>query len=211
MDLKDYTFQQFDKNGLPVRTRLFKTIPRIVFNNSETIVCISLRFNCAQIADCDRCSLSDNEKANFKSVFGRLPSCPATRDVVFQDSFAHLTFSMGTLVDDLVTYAGAQKLDLQIILPNTFSLMTKQLSYTVDQFYITAQSKLAMPFSKIDSIAYLKETMVLPPIEHFNSQLRADFRLPDNDYSALQEIWTSLDISNLYQLFALYLKVNIAV
>jgi hypothetical protein len=148
MDLKDYTFEQLDKNGLPVKTRLFKTLPKIVFNNSETIVCISLRFNCAQIADCDRCSLSENEKANFKSVFGRLPSCPTAREVVFQDSFAHLTFLMGTLVDDLVAYAGAQKLDRQIVLPNTFSLMTKQLGYTVGQFQITAKSKLVMPFSK---------------------------------------------------------------
>ena len=65
-----------------------------------------------------------------------------------------------------------------------------------------------MPFKAIRSLDYLLSTQNIPPKSHFQSVLKGNAEISDTDYQTFKNIWESLSISNLFEMFQLYLKLD---
>jgi hypothetical protein len=79
-----------------------------------------------------------------------------------------------------------------------------------DFFYLmTRNSKFTMPFEKIDGLDYLKAQSLPPPREHFASRLSGRTILSEEEYGIFLETWSRLKIGNMFQLFELYLALDV--
>ena len=205
--LLNYTFTQFHKNGKIVKTPFFSKVPTILFRDTETPLCIRFRFSCTKINSCTKCSLSSKEKEEYYKNFNEPLSCPFTREIVLLDSYAHVGYSLGAIVDDLNATAIKTNQPLKDIFATTYTYVTKR-GYTDEQFEFLVRKKMIMPFQKMDSLNYMLQQTAIPPRDHFTGPLKPD--LDEDGYHNFVTIWRLLDIQNLYELVALYAGLDTA-
>lgn len=206
--LSNHSFKQMDRFGNWVSTKLFRTPPKVFFQSTETILSIQVRFNCRDLAGCEKCSLTGEEILAKKQQLGRLPACPSDRSIRFQDSLKHISFPLGRLIDDCLKTANIENIPLEKMFPTSHRFLTKQQHYNNTQFSLAISSKLSMPFERISGVKYLHEMRELPPKEHFDSKLRESVGINDADYALLKKIWKALHISSLFELFRIYLCLD---
>ena len=146
MNLTDHTFEQVNRSGQIVTTKLFKKCPQIFFKNTETILSIKITFNCDNLSSCERCSMTTTERQFFKEKNGRLPSCAMNRSIRFHDSFYHVNFGLGKMVDDLHEVSQIDKVPLEQSFATSYRYLVTELGYNRQQFLKSIKSKLHMPF-----------------------------------------------------------------
>lgn len=144
--LADHTFEQVDRSGQLVTTKLFQKRPKIFFKNTETILSIKILLSCDNLSSCDRCSMTITERESFKEKYGRLPTCPANRSIQFHDSFCHINFSLSGMIDDLHQVSQIEGLPLEKSFAKSYRYLVKESGYNRHQFLECIKSKLCMPF-----------------------------------------------------------------
>ena len=197
-------FEQKLSNGKSVMRPFLYGKPKILFKNTETPLSIKFRFTCPNTT-CKRCCLTTKQKQELLQTNNKLPLCAYQRNIIFIDSLSQLSFSLGKLVDDLWCCSKAN--ERQKTFKTTHDLMTN-LGYNQEQFELVITQKLQMPFEAIKSLNYLLSTKRVPPKQDFKSVLKGEQEISDHDYETFKNIWESLNISNLFEIFVLYLKLD---
>jgi hypothetical protein len=195
-------FEKKLANGKTISAPFLHGKPKILFKNTETPLSIKFRFTCPNTV-CKRCCLTNKQKQQLIESGEELDLCPFQRSIVFIDSLSQLSFSLAKLVDDLWSCAN----DGQKTFRTTHTLM-RNLGYSEEQFQLVITQKLHMPFESITSLNYLLSTKDIPPKKDFQSVLNGNKEISDNDYQTFTNVWKSLNISNLFEMFQLYLKLD---
>ena len=206
--LANYEFEQIDRHGEIVKTKLFRKSPKILFKNSETLISLKILLSCDRISTCDRCSLTKLEKETYRNENGRLPACPMDRWLQFQDSFSHVNFSLNQMIEDLNKVSEIEKISMKDSFSTSYNYLINECGYNYDQFILCIKSKLCMPFEKVSSLKYLLDMRQIPPRDHFSSLLRDQESINESDYDALKRVWNELHIENMYELFHIYLCLD---
>jgi hypothetical protein len=152
--------------------------------------------------------------------FGCLASIPDLimestwrKKVTFTDSCKILTFSMSQLLQDSVGIledAAAGGDALEEAFNTTLRHVLAEGYDKNDFFYLLKKNwKFVMLFEKIDSLAYLEAQSSPPPREHFASLLSGRAILSEVDYDLFLNTWKRLRIENMFQLFRLYLALDV--
>jgi hypothetical protein len=198
-----------DQGGI-MRTNFFKGRPKVLFHSQTEVISISVMLQCDRVATCDRCSLSKTDEKQMRDSHQNVPRCPMSKRIEFRDSCKMLTFSLNQLVSDAVQISNRKSIDLSAIFPNTLDHLISQ-GYDEDTFkyLLTQNAKMQMPFEVIDSLSYLQRQTIPPPRSAFKNTLSNTLEIPEDSYALFLQTWNKLKISSLYQLFRLYLALDV--
>ena len=205
--LSKHTFPQIDKHGKIIQTPFFHREPKILFKDSETPLCVRLRFSCTKLNNCPKCSLSHKERTEYYQYNNEPLRCPFSREVLLLDSYAHVNYSLANMVEDLNKTATKTNTPLRNMFETTYNYMIRK-GYTEENFNFVIKKKLIMPFHKMDSIDYLLNQKEIPPKEDFVCPLKPT--IEETDYSNFVKIWKMLNVSCLYEIVCLYAGLDTA-
>ena len=133
-----------------------------------------------------------------------------SKRVEFRDSCKMLTFGLNQLVGDAVQISNRKSIDLSTIFPNTLEhLISQGYDKGTFQYLLTQNAKMSMPFEVIESLSYLKQQTVPPPRSAFKNTLSNTLEISDDSYALFLQTWNKLNIRSLYQLFRLYLSLDV--
>ena len=198
-------FSQIDENGRVVQLPLVKGDPDILCKDKNTILSLSLRFNCSRMATCPFHS-STGQTSRVKKKPWR--SCPYEKRISFFDSALMITASLDNMLQDVRSIHQGKK-DLRLVFPRTHHFITQQLGYQEEVFSSLLCKKIPQPFEKIDSLKYALDMKTIPPISHFFSHLRGDGltgnpSVSRQDYQNFTEIWGKIQAKSYFDVLALY-------
>ena len=179
----------------------------ISFRDSNTPLFLKLKFSCPSIQECARCSLTLPEKKALLASKLPLPKCPFAQWIQFMDSISHISYPLGSMIEDLNLTADKSKVNRSTIFPCVYQYLGS-LGLNDQEQELTATSKLTFPFEKIDSINYLENTIAPPPPTDFHSILRSE-GIDTQSYKLFCDIWRTLKVSNMLQLMKIYAVLDV--
>ena len=130
-------FTQEDKNGLIVRMPIIKGEPRVLYKDKNTLLSLSVSFNCPSINTCPFHSCTETVGVMRNKA---TRSCPYLRRLTFVDSALHISASLDDMIQDVRNIHKGQ--DMKIVFGRSYELITKQLKYSDDVFEAVIAKKI---------------------------------------------------------------------
>ena len=129
---------------------------------------------------------------------------------MFNDSCAITQISLDKGISDLAETAKAKNLPISQVFPNTYSF-GKKLGLSDAESARFATQKITMPFSKFQTVSYMK-SIVSPPEKSAFTNVLANTNLPidDNSYKEFLWSWKRFQCRNLLDLSAVYVCADTA-
>ena len=203
------TFKQYNKDGILVELPILKGEPQVMYRTESNILCLRIRFNCADLANCPYHGIDPGSQK--KRNFGR--HCPYHRKIAFMDAYLQINAGLDQMLQDVRKSRVNAGLPNELIFPKTHQLLCTQFGFDTSVFELLIAGKCIQPFEKIDSVEYALNMRRPPPKQHFFSRLRGDHiegkeSVSDEEYERFLEIFSALKCQNYLQLLIVYVATD---
>ena len=204
-------FSQVNGKGEVVSLPLIKGDPFVLCKDKNTILQLSIRFNCTQLASCPYHTLNYHQKHLSRSKNkpkGSWIHCPYEKRVVFLDSALMITATLDGMLKDVRSIHQHTK-NLQEVFPRTHHFITSQMGYQEEVFTSVLSKKIPQPFEMIHSLQYALDMKNPVPMSHFFSRLQGDGiagkpGITQQHYDDFVDIWRMIHANSYFDVLALY-------
>jgi Butyrate kinase len=186
------------KDGSQKKISFIKNKPKILFKEATKAISIKFRFSCCFGIHCISCSLSLQERQEYKKIKKDIPPCFLEASIFIRDSFLFFPHSLSALNDDFIKLNEKQNRPLKNAYRSMYQYATEELKLSDSEFKEICKAKIIFPFELSHSVEELKQIKRIPDKSSFHSLLRGEKKIDQESFDIFCRVWNVLRCKNLF-------------